>query len=143
MRIFGAVVNRTQRLVLAFVVLTWSTVVAILLFSPEVYDGGAGDTRDAHRWLVDLGLLVVLTVPLVFLGVAVVRRWRWSFWLVLAAFFAGLLRVPAAALQLTGHLSTHDPAWYVVLQAVFGVVQFLIAVVMLAGYRRAGVWGEP
>jgi hypothetical protein len=140
---FGAAVNRTQRLVLAFVVLTWSTVVAILLLSPEVYDGAAGHGRDAHRWLVDLGLLVVLTVPLGFLAVAVVRRWRWAFWLVLAAFLAGLLRVPAAALQLSGHLSTGDPSWYVVLQAVFGVVQFLIAAVMLTGYRRSGVWGEP
>jgi hypothetical protein len=112
MRIFGAVVNRTQRLVLAIVVLTWSTVVAILLLSPEVYDGAAGYGHDAHRRLVDLGLLVVLTVPLGFLAVAVVRRWRWAFWLVLAAFFAGLLRVPAAALQLTGHLSMGDPAWY-------------------------------
>lgn len=112
MRIFGAVVNRTQRLVLAFVVLTSSTVVAILLLSPEVYDGATGDGHDAHRRLVDLGLLVVLTVPLGFLAVAVVRRWRWAFWLVLPAFFAGLLRVPAAALQLTGHLSTADPAWY-------------------------------
>ena len=76
------------------------------------------------------------------LGLAVVRRSRWAFWLILVAFFAGLLRVPAAALELTGHLSSPDPPWYVVLQAVVGVIQFLIATAMLFGYRRSGVWGD-
>ncbi len=50
--------------------------------------------------------------------------------------------MPAAALELTGYLSTDDPAWYVLLQAVIGVIQFLIATAMFLGYRRSGVWGE-
>jgi hypothetical protein len=140
MRIRGAAVNRTQRLVLGFVVLTWLALVVILLVSPEIYDASVGATG-ARRRLVDAGILVALTAPLALLGLAVVRRWRWAFWIVLVAFFAGLLRVPAAVLELTGHLATSDPAWYVVLQAVLGVVQFLIAIAMLAGYRKSGVWG--
>ena len=71
----------------------------------------------------------------------VVRRRRWAFWLILIAFFAGVLRVPAAALQLAGYLAPDGPTWYVALQGVIGVVQFAIAMAMLAGYRRRGIWG--
>jgi hypothetical protein len=39
------------------------------------------------------------------LGIRVVNRWRWTFWLVLVALvLGGLLRVPASALQLAGML---------------------------------------
>jgi len=34
------------------------------------------------------------------------------------------------------------PTWYEALQGVIGVVQFLIAIAMFVGYRKAGVWGE-
>jgi hypothetical protein len=47
----------------------------------------------------------------------------------------------AAALQLAGYLAPGGPTWYVALQGVIGVVQFAIAVAMLAGYRRCGIWG--
>ena len=141
MRIRGAVINRTQQLVLGFVVLNWLALVAILLVSPDIYDRSLA-VSGAQRRAVDLVLLVALSGLLALLGLAVVRRWRWAFWLILVAFFAGLLRVPAAALELTGHLSTDDPAWYIVLQAVIGVIQFLIATAMFLGFRRSGVWGE-
>jgi hypothetical protein len=141
MRIHGVVVNRTQQLVLGFVVLAWLALVVILLVSPEIYDRSLG-VAGAQRRMVDLGFLVALSGLLALLGLAVVRRWRWAFWLILVAFFAGLLRVPAAALELAGYLSTGDPTWYVVFQAVVGIIQFLIATVMFIGYRRSGVWGE-
>ena len=141
MRIRGAVINRTQQLVLGFVVLNWLALVAILLVSPDIYDRSLA-VSGAQRRAVDLVLLVALSGLLALLGLAVVRRWRWAFWLILVAFFAGLLRVPAAALELTGHLSTDDPTWYIVLQAVIGVIQFLIATAMFLGFRRSGVWGE-
>ena len=141
MRIRGAVINRTQQLVLGFVVLNWLALVAILLVSPDIYDRSLA-VSGAQRRAVDLVLLVALSGLLALLGLAVVRRWRWAFWLILVAFFAGLLRVPAAALELTGHLSTDDPTWYIVLQAVIGVIQFLIATAMFLGFRRSGAWGE-
>jgi hypothetical protein len=141
MRIGGAVVNRTQQLVLGFVVLAWVALAVILLVSPEIYDRSLG-AAGAQRQLVELGFLVALGGLLALLGLAVVRRWRWAFWLILIAFFAGLLRVPAALLELTGYLSTGDPTWYIVVQAVVGVIQFLIATAMFIGYRRSGVWGE-
>jgi hypothetical protein len=33
------------------------------------------------------------------------------------------------------------PAWYVVLQGVFGLIQFVITPLMLADYRRFRIWG--
>ena len=53
---------------------------------------------------------------------------------------AGLLRVPASALQLAGIVPGPGPVWYLVLQAVVGLIQFVIALAMLVGYRKAGVW---
>jgi hypothetical protein len=76
------------------------------------------------------------------LCIGVVRRWRWTFWLVLVAFLAGVLRVPVAILQLTGVLAADGPRWYVVFQGLLGVLQVAIGLAMAAGYRRAGTWGE-
>jgi hypothetical protein len=75
------------------------------------------------------------------LAVDVLRRWRWTFWLILVAFLAGVLRVPVAILQLTDFLPANVPAWYVTFQGLIGLVQLAIGLAMLAGYRRAGVWG--
>src|SRR5262249_23142389 len=58
-----------------------------------------------------------LTLLLVVLGIGVVRRWRWTFWLILVAFLAGLLRVPAAILQVLGVV---PPARSVLVPAVSG-----------------------
>jgi hypothetical protein len=46
-----------------------------------------------------------------------------------------------AVLQLLGTLAPAGPTWYIVFQGVIGVVQFVIALVMLADYRRSGIWG--
>jgi hypothetical protein len=81
-------------------------------------------------------------LPLV-LGIGVVNRWRWTFWLVLVALvLGGLLRVPASALQLAGMLPAQGPDWYTLLQAILGVARVAIGLAMLAGYQREGVWGS-
>ena len=132
--------NRTQRLVLGFFVLALAALVGILVTSPEIYDSIL-KVEPGFRPLADLAFLVAISTFLVVLGVGVLRRWRWLFWVILVAFLFGVVRVPAAALQLMGILPSGGPTWYVVLQAMTGVVQFLIALAMLTGYRRAGVWG--
>jgi hypothetical protein len=53
-----------------------------------------------------------------------------------------VLRVPAVLLQLTGVLAADAPTWYLLFQGFLGVVQFAIGLAMVAGYRRAGVWGS-
>ena len=88
-----------------------------------------------------LAFLVAIAALIGLLGVGVVRRWRWMFWLILVAFLAGALRVPASALELAGKLPMSGPTWYVLLQTTIGVVQFAIGLAMLSGLRAAGVWG--
>jgi hypothetical protein len=132
--------NRTQRLVLGFFVAVWVALVAILLIAPQIYDntlmvGSGGDA------LASLALLLAVSVLIGILVVGVVRRRRWTFWLILVAFLFGIVRVIATALQAVSLLPAGGPAWYLVFQAIIGAVQFLIALEMIAGYRKAGVWG--
>jgi hypothetical protein len=99
-------VNRIQGLVLGFFVVVWVSLLVILVVAPEVYDqalrlpGGRG---------AELAVLAALSAFIGLLAVGVVRRWRWTFWLILVAFLFGVLRVPVAALQLTGVLATKTP----------------------------------
>jgi hypothetical protein len=133
--------NRTQGLVLGFFVFAWAALVVILAAAPEVYDRVLRlPGEDGGPWA--LAFLATISVFLLLLGVGVVRRWRWTFWLVLVAFVLGVLRVPVSVLQLMGSLPAQGPAWYALLQAFLGLAQFAIGLAMLAGYRRAAVWGS-
>ncbi len=133
-------VNRTQALVLGFFLMVLASLVVILAVAPEVYEQALRLPPSWPRWAA-IAFLTALTVFIVLLSVGVLRRWRWIFWLILVAFLAGVLRVPVAILQLTGVLAADGPAWYVVFQGLIGVVQVVIGLAMVAGYRRAGVWG--
>ena len=125
--------NRTQALVLGFFVLSWASLVTILVATPEVYDQALQlPARDQP--LFELAFLAALSIFLVLLGVGVVRRWRWTFWLIVVAFIAGVLRVPASILQLSGVLPSESPSCYVLLQAIMGLMQVAIGLAMLAGY---------
>ncbi len=132
-------VNRTQKLVLGFFVLVLVSVLTIRVATPKVYDQAlrlpSGDRRSQIIFLAALVTIILL------LGVGVLRRWRWTFWLITVAFLAGVLRVPAVVLQLTGFLAADVPTWYLLFQGFLGVVQFVIGLALVAGYRRAGVWG--
>jgi hypothetical protein len=133
-------VNRTQALVLGFFGVALGSLLVILVVAPDVYDqalrlpDGSG--------VAEVAFLAVLTGFLGLLTVGVLRRWRWTFWLILVAFLAGVLRVPVAILQLTGVLPADVPTWYVTFQGVIGLAQVAIGLAMLAGYRRSGVWGS-
>jgi len=134
-------VKRSQALVLGFLLLAWASLVVILAVAPEIYGQvlrlSAGDNR-----LANFAFVAVLTLFIAVLCVGVVRRWRWTFWLILVAFLAGVLRVPASILELAGLLPVAGPTWYVLLQAVLGVAQFGIGLVMLAEFRRSRhAWG--
>ena len=135
--------NRTKALVLALFAVYWVIVVVILVAARAVYDAQLPQAvrLSGHQWPAEIGTLLVLTALFAVLSTGVLRSWRWTFWLILVVFLAGILRVPAAALQLAGIMPRQGPAWYVVLQAVVGLIQFGIALAMLAGYRKTGVWG--
>ena len=134
--------SRTQVIVLAFVAAAWAAVVAILAAAPDVYDQALG-LPIVERRQFEVVFLAALSMFLVIVATGVVRRWRWMFWLILVAFLAGVIRLPASALELAGAIPHQGPAWYVVLQGVIGAVQFVIGIAMLVGYRRNGLWGNP
>jgi hypothetical protein len=135
------VLNRIQLLVVGFFVLVWIALVPILLLSPQVYTQTlrqmGGDNRS-----IEASFLIALSALIAVLVVGVFRRWRWTFWLILVAFFFGVLRPPASVLQIAGILPGSGPTWYEALQGAIGVAQFLIALAMFVGYRKGGIWGE-
>ena len=130
-------INRTQALVLCFFVLVWATLLVLFALAPEVY------YRALKLSSAGAGLLFLIGISafIALLGVGVLRRWRWTFWLIMVAFLFGVLRIPASVLTLEGILPADGPTWYVLYQALLGLVQFAIALLMLIGYRRAGTWG--
>jgi hypothetical protein len=126
--------------VIGFFVLVWIGLVAILMLSPEVYRQSLRNVGDGLA--VEAAFVLGLSALIAVLVVGVWRRWRWAFWLILIAFLFGVLRLPASALQLAGAVPATGPAWYEVLQGAIGAVQFLIAIAMIAGFRKAGAWGD-
>jgi threonine/homoserine/homoserine lactone efflux protein len=134
-------INRVQALVLGFLLMAWISLVVILVAAPEVYERRLRSLPGAQR-VVEIVFVVALTAFIVFLSIGVLRRWRWMFWLILIAFLFGVLRIPVAVLQISGQMRPDGPLWYVILQGVIGLVQVLIALAMILGYRRSGVWGS-
>ena len=134
-------INRVQALVLGFLLMAWISLVVILVAEPEVDERRLRSLPGAQR-VVEIVFVVALTAFIVLLSIGVLRRWRWMFWLILIAFLFGVLRIPVAVLQISGQMRPDGPLWYVILQGVIGLVQVLIALAMILGYRRSGVWGS-
>ncbi|MDQ6876689.1 MAG: hypothetical protein M3082_03120 [Candidatus Dormibacteraeota bacterium] len=133
-------VNRTQAVVLGFFLLAWLSLIGIFVVDPEIYRGTLKQLP-GYGTSYPLLFLAVISIFISLLSVGVILRWRWTFWLILIAFAAGLLRIPASGLQLLRIIPPTGPAWYLLLQALIGLVQAVIALMMLMGYRRSGIWG--
>lgn len=134
------VVNRLKGTVLTLFGAYWVTVIVIWIADRPAFDQVGGLGRGQLG--AEAAEVLALTALLLLLSIGIVRGWRWLFWLILIAFLAGILRVPAAALELAGKIPEQGPGWYVVLTAIVGTIQFVIALAMAAAYRRSGVWGE-
>jgi hypothetical protein len=133
-------INRTQWLVLAFFLAVWAAVITILAVSPQVYRPGLARAPGSLR-AAQIVFVVALSGLIGVISAGVVRRWRWLFWLILVVFLLGVLRVPVTVLELSGLMVASGPAWYIAVQGGVAVARFAIALLMLAGYRRSGVWG--
>src|SRR5438094_7946739 len=113
--------TRTQTLVIIFLAMAWLSIVAILIVAPDTYD-------EVLRLPpgVRLVSLAALSAFIAVAMVGVLKRWRWTFWLLLVANLAGVLRVAASVLELLAIIPLTGPPWYVGLQAAIGVVQFVL-----------------
>jgi hypothetical protein len=132
-------INRSQALVLLFFGAALISVFVILAASPAVLRSTLEPLGKGPA--VEVAFAAGLTGFLAVAAMGVIRRWRWVFWLIVAAFLAGILRVPATFLELGGVLPKQGPDWYLLLQAGIGLVQVVIGALLIKGYRRGGVWG--
>src|SRR5215207_8475793 len=131
--------NRTQALVLGFFLLAVISLLVILAAAPEVYDQAlrlpTGNRAVEIAVLAALIGFVTLRASGLFGDGAGPSGWSWS------RSWPGCCGVPVAVLQLAGVLEADGPRWYVTFQGLLGVLQFAIGLAMVAGYRRAGIWG--
>jgi hypothetical protein len=129
--------SRVQLAVVTFTVLAVLAFVALLITGSQLVPMPVPGRPAQVLFLTGLtGLLAVLLA-------GTLRRWRWTFWLVVVAFgLGGLIRIPASALQLAGAIPPTGPAWYMTLQGAIGVIQVVIAAAMLRGWRRGGAWND-
>lgn len=134
-------INRSQGLVLGFFAAVVVALVVILALAPSVY-GNILPLSTKSGMAIDIAFPAALIAFIALLSVAVIRRWTWIFWLLLIAFLAGVLRLPASVMELLGLLPRSGPTWYVLLQGVIGIVQFGIGLALVIGYRKGGVWGS-
>jgi hypothetical protein len=128
---------------LGFCALAVALLLIVYAFAPAIYVTtllGTPRAGDAHPLEVTAFMLAILAF-VGLLGVGIVRRWRWLFWLVLVAFSASVFQIPAAALALAGIVPNAAPAWYVVARGLVACVQVAIAVWMIRFYRRCGLAG--
>jgi hypothetical protein len=89
-----------------------------------------------------LTLFLLLVLGVIGLGaLGVVRRWRWVWWLLLLAFTASALEIPAITLELAGVLPLAVPVWYAVLRMLVSAGLVVIAVWMWRVQRACGEWG--
>ena len=112
-----------------------SVIGALVIFATAPATYGAAPRSEEIVFLAALGPLIAV------ISVGVLRRWRWMFWLLVLAFLAGIIRLPATIVELDGLTPKSGPGWYLVLQATVGALQFVIGVLLIRGYRRSGLWG--
>lgn len=134
--------RRLERVLIVFFVLAFLFALVVYFADPSIY----AKTLSLAPFPVDryplsvMLFLVGLFVFLAILSVGVVRHWRWLFWLLLLAFGASVLQVPAAILQFAGVLPDPYPLWYSLIRMGVAIVEVGIAVWMIQIYRHAGVW---
>jgi hypothetical protein len=136
--------HRLERLLIAFFLLIALSVLVVYIADPSIYTQGlslkpsATDRYPIPATLFLAGLLAFIAVVII----GILRHWRWLFWLLLVAFGASILQIPATILQLAGILPDIFPAWYSLYRMGIALLEVGFAIWMLWIYRQYGVWGR-
>src|SRR5689334_23429695 len=131
--------SRALRVVLVgFFALAATSLVVIYLLAPAIFVETLFQTPDPARVRsAPLTLFLLLVLGIIGLGiVGVLRRWRWIWWLLLLAFTASALEIPAIALELAGALPLAVPPWYALLRML--VSAGLVGIAVRSEERRVG-----
>jgi hypothetical protein len=134
--------QRLQRLLIAFFLLATLFLLVVYVADPSIYTNTlllASSPTDRYPLPITLFLIALLAFIAVLL-VGIVHHWRWLFWLLLVAFGAMVLEIPATVLQLTGVLPNLFPVWYSLCRMGVSIIAVLIAIWMARIYRHYGVW---
>jgi hypothetical protein len=134
--------RRLQQTLLAFFLLAVLLLAAASLADPAIPTRTLALTLSpVARFPAAAGFLLAgIAGLLAIFIVGVLRRWRWMFWLVLVAFGAMLLDLPATLLQWMGVLPDPFPFWYSLCRVGVSLVAGGMASWMLSIYRHHGVW---
>jgi hypothetical protein len=134
--------RRLQGLLIAFFLLATLFLLVVYLAAPSIYTNTLLlVSSPADRYPLPITLfLAALLVFIAVLLVGIVQHWRWLFWLLLVAFGAMVLEIPATILQLTGVLPNLFPVWYSLCRMGVAIIAVLIAIWMARIYRHHGVW---
>lgn len=133
-----------QWAIIAFFSLAVITFIVIYLIAPAIYVQTLlieASSSDARPLAINL-FFVAIIVFVAALAYGVLRRWRWLFWLLLLAFLASILEIPAGILQLAGIIPVQQPTWYVLLRMAISVVEVALGLWMLRVWRACGVWAQ-
>ncbi len=134
--------RQLQGLLIAFFVLATLFLLVVYVAAPSIYTNTlllASSPSDRYPLPITLFLVALLGFIAILLA-GIVRHWRWLFWLLLIAFGAMVLEIPATILQLTGILPNLFPVWYSLCRMVVAMIAVLIAIWMSRIYRHHGVW---
>jgi hypothetical protein len=134
---------RLRRIVLGFFAAAVVSLLVFYIVSPEMYVRLLmlqPDPANPHPSEVTVFIAAVV-ILVALLATGVVRRWRWVFWLVMAAFTLSGLQILAVPFELAGVVSPGLPLWYILLRGVISALLLVIGVWMIRIYRRCGVWG--
>jgi hypothetical protein len=82
-------------------VAAWIRLVVILVDTPENYDQSLKLPPGGSQ-VGEIAFFAALSLFIAVLTMGVTQRLRWTFWLILDAFLAGVLRVAAGILELGG-----------------------------------------
>lgn len=136
--------SRLERVLVAFFLLATLFLLVVYFVSPSIYtDTLMLQSTPADRYPLAATLFLAgIVVLIAVLVVGIVRRWRWVFWLLLIAFTAMILEIPATILQLTGVVASLFPVWYSLCRMGVSVIAVGIAGWMWYIYRHYGVWAK-
>ena len=136
------IVRRLERTLMAFFLLATVFAIVVYVTTPSIYTNILllhPSPMDRYPFVATL-FLMALVVFIAVLLIGIRQQWRWLFWLLLIAFGAMILDIPATILQLTGVVPSLFPVWYSLCRMGVSLLAVIIAAWMLSIYRHYGVW---
>ena len=131
-----------ERVLIAFFLMATLFLLVVYVAAPSIYSATLlliASPTERYPLPVTL-FLVALLAFIAILIAGIVRHWRWLFWLLMIAFAAMVLEIPATILQLSGILPNLFPVWYSLCRMGVACIAVLIAIWMARVYRQHGVW---